>query len=218
MIKQGRYSPIAKLNANELLALVDSQWENFKSINGHYPTAQEIDESMDMVTTKTIQRRLFGVVNCRIALGHSITNYSKGETRASTASNSMTISVNDENELQAFLCNYFGPRPNVAREEPYLEFNRQRSDFGVYHKGGHFFVDVFTAKDKWSLVGGINHKQNKIKNLIIKDKIYYVANNVTQEVIDYVVKNKKNRLPDNIIILSASNFKNYCKTLTPIVQ
>lgn len=216
MKEKGRYSKIAMLADNALLSLIKDQWDSYKKIYNKYPTSQEIDDSKDMVTSKTIQRRFGGVKNCRKLLNHSILNYSQGKTRSDTSSNSMALSINDENEMQAFLVSLFGNRPNVCGQEPYVEFNNiKRSNFGVYHKDGHFFVEIFTAKDKWSLSGCINHKQKKLIGLDIKDTVYFVAK---QTLIDSLVKNKKNKLPPNVVVISDKNFKNFCKTLKPNVQ
>ncbi len=222
----GRYNN-CPANNEELLKLIEKQWEDFKLKNERYPTSQEIDEDINMVPCKTIQRRIGGIKKCRELLNHKIINYSSGESRSRSAAASMALSIEKEDEIQLFLCDKFGNRPNVCRQEPYMEFNNNiRSDFGVYHQKGHFFIDVFSAKDEWSLVGCINHKQKKITELSISDPIFYVTLGeiISQEMIDRVVEKKKNKLPKNIIIMTEKNFKNKCKTFkglptkSPVLQ
>lgn len=202
------------LTNEELLDFIKGQWEKFKNINGHYPTTQDIDNDQTMIGSRLILRRFGGLMKLRNTLGMDILNYSAGETRSKSAEKSIALAYNDECICQRFLCEHFGMRPLVVAQEQYLEFdNRSRSDFGVYHKNGHFFVDVFTAKDDWSLAGCINHKMKKLKGLNVLDDIFFVSLNdsLTQDIIDDLVKNKKNKLPKNVRVLTNANFKKLCK-------
>lgn len=215
----GKNNTIPKSN-DELLNIIKKQWEDFKIKNNSYPTAQQIDDDKSMVPCRTIERRLGGIRKCRELLGHTVLNYSEGENRSKSAAKSIALSINDENIMQRYLCNKFGNRPNVCRQEPYLEFDDNiRSDFGVYHSTGHFFVDVFTPKDIWSLQGCINHKQKKIMNLGIQDRIYYVVlgGKITQEYIDDYVDKKKNELPRNVFVMTEQMFKKDIHKYKPVV-
>ena len=200
---------------NNLLETIKKEWDQFKAIHNRYPTSQEIDRDKNMISTRTMQRKFGGVMEVRKMLGHEISNYSAGQTRVNTAILFNKRSDEEEFKVANFLIETFGKRPNVCGQEPYEEYNgRVRSDYGVYTQNGkHFFVDVFYAQDQQSLVGCINYKQKKIIDKKIDDTIYYVSSNdevISQLVIDKTIKNKKNKLPDNVKVLTFDNFKKEC--------
>lgn len=204
----------------DLINLINLQWQAFHASHGHYPSSQEIDTCPEMVTTRTIQRRLGGLMELRKRLGHEITNYSAGETRSKTASLFIARSLDEEYELLRWLIGKFGNKPNIASQDPYNEFEtKYRSDYGVYHKTGHFFVDIFSAKDVISMAGSINSKQRKIEKSKTSDIIYLVSTNpnITQDQIDTLVKNKKNPLPKNVIAITLDGFKSECEKYIPNV-
>ena len=95
--------------------------------------------------------------------------------------------------------------------------SRHRSDCGVYFNGKHFFVDIFSAKDKFSLSGCINFKQKKLDG--VQEDVYFVSSNpeITQEFIDELVYHKKNPLPPNAKVLTLKNFKELCTTMKKVV-
>lgn len=215
--KSGRYNNVPK-DDESLLELIKNQWESYKESHGVYPTSQVIDMDKSMVSTKTIQRRFGSLANVRQTLGSSILNFSAGESRSDTARKCMARSFFDEIEVSNFLYLYFGKRPNVVKQETYCDTSATRADMGVYHKDGHFFVDSFSASDRYSLLGCINHKQGKIKSLDIQDTVYYVSANdevISQETIDGVLKSKKNKLPENVKVLTYKNFQLECSNFTP---
>lgn len=190
--------------------IIKNQWQEFKDKNGTYPTSQEIDKSDNMIPTKTIQRRVGSLANMRKVLGLDFTNYSSGEIRSAVSATSMRRALDNEQELSAWLIQLFGDKPNVIIEERYLGHTRHRSDCGIYYKGKHFFVDIFSAKDKYSLSGCINFKQKKLGG--ISDSVFLVSSNplISQEFIDSLVYNKKNKLQPNAKVLTLDNFKKFC--------
>lgn len=207
------HSGLHGINDEDLINLIKSQWQAFNASHGHYPSAQEIDASPDMVTTRTIQRRFGGLKNLRQTLGHEESNYSSGPRRSAIALMCMNRSMNEEDELLVWLIERFGKKPNVISEDRYHEFDtRNRSDFGVYHQEGNFFIDVFSAQDKHSLSACLNQKQKKIEKSKTKEIVYLVSTNknITQVQIDTLVKNKKNPLPENVIALTLDGFKVEC--------
>lgn len=214
----GRYNNCPK-KEEDLLNLIIEQWDEFKIKNGRYPTSQEVDNDKSMIPTRTIQRRLGGLKQVREKLGHNVVNFSSGETRSNTAKSCIARSIKEEIELSNFLYNNFGKRPYVVKQETYNETSQTRSDIGVYYKGGHFFVDTFFAKDRYSLMGSINHKQRKIKGLEIKDPIYFVSTNdevIDQEMIDQLLMHKKIKLGKNIHVVNSKNFKLLCDQYVPL--
>lgn len=215
--KSGRYNNVPK-DDESLLELIKNQWESYKNTYGSYPTSQVIDVDKSMIPTKTIQRRFGSLANVRKMFGSDVLNFSEGQIRSDMASKCMARSFFDEIEISNFLYIYFGKRPNVVKQETYCDTSATRADMGVYYKNGHFFVDSFSASDRYSLLGCINHKQGKIKNLDIQDTIYYVSTNddvISQEIIDGVLKDKKNKLPENVKVLTFKNFQLECSNFTP---
>ncbi|MGV8130836.1 MAG: hypothetical protein ACP5N7_01920 [Candidatus Pacearchaeota archaeon] len=216
--KSGRYNNCPRTEEG-LLNLIGVQWNEFKFKNGRYPTSQEVDTDKNMIPTRTIQRKLGGLKQLREKLGSDVTNFSSGTTRSETAKHCIARSLKEEIDLSNFLYNKFGKRPYVIKQETYNEISQTRSDIGVYYKKGHFFVDTFFAKDRYSLMGSINHKQRKVRGMKIKDTIFYVSTNdelINQEVIDQLLSQKKNKLPENIRVITMENFKKQCDSYTPL--
>lgn len=215
--KKGKYNGLPQ-DEKSLLELVKLQWEEFKKINGSYPTAQEIDSSNSMVPCRTIQRKLGSLKSVREKLGYPVTNFSTGTQRSDTIKESLARSMYAEAEVFNYVYNYFGKRPKVYKNEYYSDELLIQSDIGVYHKHGHFYVDTFYANDLYSLRGCINNKQAKLKDLNIKDIIYFVSTNpdISQHAIDLLVLSKNNKLPNTIIVLTTENFKMECNKFTPL--
>ena len=184
---------------------IKNEWEAFRNLHGRIPTAQEIGRAL----SRKIQRNYGGIQKLRKELGFSIINYSSGKERSAMAHFCNERSMNDENLLLNKLQEKFGQRPHVIPWESYTDReSRNASDCGVYHKYGHFFVDVFFAKDTISLTGCINHKMKKLEGYNNTDPIYLICSNpeISQDIIDTMISAKKNPLPEQVQVVTMENF------------
>lgn len=200
----------------QLVELIKSQWEDYKNKNGNYPTAQQIDANKDMVCSKTIQRRFGGLVELRKKFGYETSDFTSGSYRSNVAREVVQRALSEEIALSNWLIELFGKAPNVIIEKRYAGHKKERSDMGVYLKDKHFFVDVFNAKDKQSFLGCINFKQKKVTD--ITDDIYFVCtSHFSQNDINDIVAKKKNPLPQNVKVMSVTEFKRICESFKQMV-
>lgn len=90
-----------------------------------------------------------------------------------------------------------------------------RCDFFVYCSE-NFMVDVFYAKDIYSLGGVINIKQKKYAKAGCRVVFLSANKEIDQKTIDKLVGAKKNKLPEEIVVLTKESFEDFIKTFNPI--
>lgn len=187
-------------------------FEKFKNENGHYPSAIEIDATPYFPNCKTITRKFGGLVKLRslLNLPNGDIDHRTGERRILVATNKNLLAFNNELELYKLLVQKYG-ECNVHRQSPYVPDKMLRSDFKLFFPDGQsIFIDTFYPENKRSLSGCVSIKQNKLKNIDAKQQIYFAVMNkdMSQEFIDMYVSMKKNKLPENIKVISYNTLMN----------
>lgn len=190
--------------------------ERFKQEHNRLPTAREMDTTSYLPTSRTIQRRFGGLEHLRAELGFKTTNFGKGESRSTLATNIQKRSMDSEQALQAILIQTFGEM-FVHIEKPFGMSSKQRLDFYIYSPNGNFGVDIFAPKDLFSMVGSLNKKQITYESF--KQVIYLVVDNdeISQIQVDRLVNNKSNQLSKNFITLTKENFLQLIKKLPKFI-
>lgn len=156
-------------------------FEKFKTENGHYPSAPEIDITPYLPTSRTIQRRFPGglrELRKEIGLNGDEIDYRTGELRSSLCSKLNEQSIASEDDLYYLLSKKFGPE-KIHRQEPYTDKikNLTRSDMGIYINNRHFYIDIFVPYNSKSLYGCVGAKLRKFKKYDIKPDVYLVIGN-----------------------------------------
>lgn len=200
---------IIKFNAFASLEDYKNAFEFFKVEHGRYPTTHDMNNCDYLPTSRTIQRKFGSLKNLRMAIGFTGSDIDNrtGTQRSCVALTANLNSFDHENDIsQILVAKYL--RTNVHFQSSYADNFGQRCDFKVYMpKDKIMFIDIFWPKDKYSLGGCITHKQKKIEKVGVKDPVYFIVMNkdMDQRFIDNVVFNKKNKLPENVQVLSYEN-------------
>lgn len=202
---------IKKITSLESLKIL---FEDFYKTNGHYPTSVEITKNLG-VSSRTLERKFGGVVKVRELLGLEATDFTKGPARSQKASVSTSLSYLEQTRLYKKLLPIFGVY-YIHEQAPYADTARQRSDFKIFHSQGVFYVDIFYASSRETMIGCIGAKIKKFDPRLIWGEIILInTNKDLDESITSIIKNRKNPLPKNISIMSESQFIEYCKALKP---
>ena len=188
-------------------------FEAFYQKNGHYPTATEIDYFPGLPSARQIQRIYGGVKAFRKLINLDITDYGRGDSRSSIASSVGKRGFKGEIEIEKLLIKRFGEI--CVHPEKRLS-NRQRIDFFIYANAMSFGIDVFYSIYKGDIQTNINNKMVTYKD--IPFDLYFVCLNegVSQELLDLLVKNKKNLLPKNMRVFSYNEFLKFIETIEPL--
>lgn len=184
--------------------MIKNGFERFIAENGRLPTAIEIDRLDYLPSSRQIQRRFGGLEKLRTALGYGITNFAKGKTRSLKAKEINRRSLEIEESIRKSLVEKFG-EPSVHIERPF-KGSKKRVDFYIFCPDGNFAVDVFFAQNRFYLISILNIKQKTYKDF--KEILYFVVANqeIDEEIIQSVLKNKKNKINSNILIVSYKEF------------
>lgn len=185
-------------------------FEYFKDINGRYPTRViDINNFEYLPSVKTIERSFGGMVRLRETLKLDIPlDFTKGETRSLVAGEAFKRSQKYEKDFLDILTTKI---PEIRiHEHKIIRPGNTASDFFIYTSNNSgIMIDVFYAMDVRSLAGIIRIKA--LKCLDIKLPIYFVLvndNDINQEELDYLKEHKKIELPENITIITKTNFLN----------
>lgn len=194
-----------KISKENILSFM--RW--FNEQNGYYPTREEFQKCPQRpCAVRTIERSFGGLVKIREELGVDNPDHRTGNIRSVSASNSMKQSIDSENEFYKYLVEKY-EKLNVHRWQPYLDRVNKRSDYGIYHKNGeHYFIDIFWASTCITAIGCINIKLRKIPKETV-EPVYLVCTNSEIDILYLYkkLKNKKNKIPKNIIVLGIDDFK-----------
>lgn len=177
---------------------------------GRYPTALEFDNCPYLPTARQIQRRLGGLPEFRAKfIPNEILDHTKGETRSVVAKANVVRSYVYEEEFYRFLIGLFPEK--LVHEQKRLRPGNVSCDFFIYTstKSG-IAVDLFYAMDIYSLARIVNIKLKRYVQLPVAQKIYFVPVmnvEITQELIDSAMGNRKGTLPKNIHVVTEENFK-----------
>lgn len=190
----------------------------FKKETGHYPSSFDCDRHGVLPNRQYIQRKFGGIVNLRKTLGFDITDFTKGQTRSVVSKMINVRAHQGMNEIYNFLINVFG-EASVHREFM-VDYNNNynRCDFYIFidpEKDKFLIVDCFFSKDRPSMGGSLNTKLKKYRS--IQDKkmksypIIYLNMNplLDGKDTDELLKNKKNKLLSNEMLMGIKDFKKY---------
>lgn len=181
----------------------------FQKENGHFPSAHEVDHCPYLPASRSIQRRFGGLIRFRGKYNLGEVDLSRGEYRSVVVKNLNVISKDNENLFYKKLKKIFAD-VCIHREKPISDNYKMRYDFYIYVKPNNFGIDVFYPNGPKNLMGCINIKQSKLTNLKSKELLYIVCLNhqIARVQIDDLIKNKKNQLQSNVIVLSEDTFWN----------
>lgn len=183
---------------------------------GHYPTSTEIDGYKDLPSSRQIQRKFGGLPNLRKQLGiGGQLDYTKGQHSSDRANKINTRAHKIEKEVYNYLISMFG-LSFVHREFFFNDDRRTRTDFYVYHKTGTFSVDTFYPSTIRNLNHCLNSKLASYKGLEIKYPIIFLMMNesISEDETNRLIGNKINKLKSNQSLMTFSQFKDYCNTLS----
>ena len=147
----------------------------------------------------------------RKQLGLTLVDFTKGTTRSKKSHEINIRAKQTEIEVGKILIGKFG-KEFVHREYPFIDDRRYRADYLVYYDRGSFYIDIFYAENRRSLVGCINSKQRKYELLgaQLPEIILLQFNTlIGQRDINKFVSNKKNELQKGIIVMSMDTFLKY---------
>ena len=193
-------------------------FESFFAANGRYPTSAEIDNYPKLPSSRQIQRRYGGLPALRKELKlKGPENFTKGEYSSKRAFLINRRFYKLENDVYKFLADRY-TEPFVQREYFFTDDRRNRADFYIYCENGNFCVDIFYPKDRRSLATCLNSKLRTFKqDQSAKFPVIFVMmnENISAEVIEDVLGNKKIKLKSNQMVLTYEEFKKFCLSKKP---
>lgn len=188
-------------------------FEMFYREHGRYPTVQEIDAYQHLPSARTLQRKYGGAVSFRKELGLETTDFTTGKARSGKMKSMLNRANQSEKEIYDLLVKQFG-LPFVHREYFFTDDRRVRTDFFIYCKEGNFSVDVFYPDSVHNLIGCLNSKMKTYgSNLMLQYPVIFLQmnKNITQEDIERVVENKKNKLLPYQKLMGIAEFEGFLK-------
>ncbi|HEY4524325.1 MAG TPA: hypothetical protein VJL36_01005 [Candidatus Paceibacterota bacterium] len=196
------------------LEKIQNGFERFKKEAGRFPTATEIDSCVYLPSSRQIQRRFIGglpALRKQLKLDGPL-DFTKGVYSSNRAKSINKRAHNLEREIYKYLVQRFG-KMYVHREYFFTDDRRTRTDFFIYHRDGTFSVDIFYPKDRRNLSGCLNNKLRTYSNTIMLQYpvIFLMMNdNITEEEINGLLANKKQKLSSYQKVMTLRQFKNFC--------
>ncbi len=195
-----KYPNIKKRNVLSGRIIESSKWslENvsdglqyFFHLHGRYPMQREINDFEYLPNVRTLERNFGGLVSVRERLGLPIpANFTRGKTRSELAAKLQIQGAEAEERLYHILINIL--HPLRVHEQKTIRPNNIRCDFYLYTSvDTGIIIDIFVAKDIFSLKGIINIKEDKYYG--VKDPVYFIAicDEATTSAIAQYLKGKK---------------------------
>ncbi|OHA26332.1 MAG: hypothetical protein A3C06_04810 [Candidatus Taylorbacteria bacterium RIFCSPHIGHO2_02_FULL_46_13] len=193
--------------------------ESFYKQYSRYPTATEVDAYDYLPSARQIERRFGGLVELRKRLKlDSQTDFRSGIHSSQRAHSINKRAHEIEQTVYEFLQNVF-KKEFVHREYFFTDDQRTRADFFVYDSRKGFCVDVFYPNSLRNLTGCLNIKLDKYQATYMREyPVIFLQMNedITQEMLDNLVENKKKRLLTGQRLLSWNSFKGFCKSRKPL--
>ncbi|MBI5401023.1 MAG: hypothetical protein HZB12_02835 [Candidatus Yonathbacteria bacterium] len=193
--------------------------EDFYRKNSRYPTAPEVDAHPYLPSARSIERSFGGLVELRRTLGLETQIDFREGAHSSARAHKINAQAHDvEQEVYTFLINRFG-KQFVHREYFFLDDKRTRADFFVYDMTSGFCADVFYPSDRRNLIGCLNSKLAKYQRPQMNQyPVIFLQMNkdLDQELLDSLIRNKKNRLLPGHYLYSWDSFKEFCKSRNPL--
>ena len=180
--------------------------------NGHEPTVTEIDACEYLPSARKIQRRYGGVQKLREEFGFT-KSFQVGEHSRQRSKKAYKENLLSEKTVFKKLKDKYGI-DRVHFHYPLCDDGRYRSDFGIFEGRDLYVMDIFYASTWQSFVGCVNIKIRKHKDAQSPVSDGYRAHiliactnpDFTQKMINTFTKNKKNKVPDNMRIMSYEAF------------
>lgn len=193
--------------------------EDFYTKNNRYPTAPEVDAHPYLPSARSIERSFGGLVELRKELGLDTQSDYREGAHGSARAHKINARAHDvEQEVYAFLTKRFG-KQFVHREYFFIDDKRTRADFFVYDKTSGFCVDVFYPSDRRNLIGCLNSKLAKYQGPQMNQyPVIFLQMNkeLNQELLDAVLKNKKNKLLAGHQLFTWDLFTEFCTSREPL--
>ncbi|OHA51913.1 MAG: hypothetical protein A3A97_01810 [Candidatus Terrybacteria bacterium RIFCSPLOWO2_01_FULL_40_23] len=185
---------------------------------GYYPTQTEIDNCDYLPSSRQILRSFGGLKKLRELLGLDITDFTKGETRSSSAKLIGKRGKQWEQTVEEGLVNHFGEV--FVHRDKFINIVNIKPDFVVYAKNKTFAVDVFFPAYMHSLIGSVNSKERVYKKLDLSLNIYfvYVNSEIDTQEIELFLQRKVRQLQQNYRLLSLVEFLEAIKLIEPLVK
>jgi hypothetical protein len=194
-------------------------FQYFFDLNGHYPTAYEIDSFEYLPSSRSIQRAFGGLVNIRKQLNlNAPKNYARGKTRKLLALEMDSRARSYEEEFYNYLISKI---PEIrVHEHKVIRPGNVSSDFFIYtdDKNG-IVLDLFYSSNLKNVSKIIQNKQFKYAPLPFQTYFIIVGNDaIRQEDVDNLIKNRKIPLSSNIQVFTEVTFKNDFDNIVNIEQ
>ncbi len=175
----------------------------FFDLHGRYPTVKDVDSFEHLPTSRTIQRSFGGMMALRKALGlNGPINFTEGAVRADVAREADLRARKYEEEFYRFATSKV--EEMRVHEHKIMRPGNTAADFFIYKNGTEgIVIDLFYARDMHSLGGIVNIKSKKY--LSVGHPVYFVLvgnEEITQEMIDKKIKNRKNQLSRHIRVVT----------------
>lgn len=182
--------------------------EHFYELYKRYPTAREIDAFEYLPSSRSIQRQFGGLVVLRSELiPNSHSSFTRGVYRSARAKESWHRAAKYEEEFYHFLCQCFD---TVAiHEHKVMRPGNISSDYYIYFdENNGVVIDLFYAKDLFSLSNVVNIKLKRYANLPYETYFVLVGNgSIMIDDIQKMIANRKIPLPSQISVDTEQNFK-----------
>ena len=177
-------------------------------LHGKYPTSLEVDLFEYLPSRRTLERFFGGIVEVRKTLQlETQSNYTTGEIRSKTAAEADKRAKIYEESFFNYLISKI-PQTRV-HEQKIIRPGNIAADFFIYNSDiSGIVLDLFYAANLNSLSGVVNYKTKKYSNIQFPVFFILVGNDeITQELINSKIRNRKEVLPNHIKVLTEKNFK-----------
>ncbi len=177
-------------------------------LHGRYPVASEIDKFEYLPSSRSIQRSFGGLVRVRELLGLSgPSQFNKGEARSRVAGEADARARIYEEEFYTFLVSKVSEMR--VHEHKVMRPSGTSCDFFVYlTDNSGIIIDLFYAKDIQILSKIVNIKYKKYEDLPFSTYFILIGNDdISQDQIDKIIRNRKTLLPKHIYVMKERTFK-----------
>lgn len=134
--------------------------ERFIAENGREPVSLDFDTEKYMTSSRSIQRRLGGLVNLRNLLGLEVKDFTKGSERVKKAKVSMDDCQKDESDLFKQLLSVYTQK-NVSSPTKVFLYRGVTADLRLDHEGVTYLIDIFKPNSKPSFLSCVRIKNKK---------------------------------------------------------
>lgn len=176
---------------------------------GRFPTAVDIDTYEFLPSSRSIQRSYGGLVRLRRELfPDEVENFTKGKHRSDIARETFINSQNYEEKFYEDLCKSLDTV--AVHEHKIIRPGRVASDFFIYKDDeSGVCIDLFYAKDLYSLRGVINYKAKHYQKVSCPVLLVLIDGNVVaQDQIDRILSARREPLPSHIQVMTERLFWN----------